>query len=335
MSVFPNVFFGPEDAFGRYRGTLALHESSFTLRLSAAFFSAFRPKPSCLNASVRSLCYSRFPAGHPWGALSIPSESGSWRRNVRHVMSQKAPGVFDRLARRQLVGSVLSGCGGPGYSGGRASVRGMCVSSDRVGEKKVCAGGPNLDWCCSCPAEGVAQTRRFLCRSSIASGDRAVTPHGEGHSVEGKGTKLEGTLCKPSYQVSAPTAGQDKTRARGRGTNGQRGKEEVTYPEGNDGRGEAARKQAEELADRARTAESMWQTWVPERNWGLNSPVFWLLLVVVIALHEINERRDRDRANSVTAADETEAYLREEVEIKRQARRTEEKRATKTVTVEN
>nr|CEL70837.1 TPA: hypothetical protein BN1204_065125 [Neospora caninum Liverpool] len=78
---------------------------------------------------------------------------------------------------------------------------------------------------------------------------------------------------------------------------------------------------AEELAEKARVAETLWQTCVPERSWGLTSPVFWVLLVAVVVLHEINDKRDRERANSRTVADETEAELREQVAKTRAKRR--------------
>nr|CEL78524.1 TPA: hypothetical protein BN1205_002755 [Toxoplasma gondii VEG] len=161
---------------------------------------------------------------------------------------------------------------------------------------------------------GVSAVRSFPNCCRLSCGVSRATLHSFSHTANPQDgreaqsvTKADGALNENKLTRETPDAVSDTLR-------------------NNEGLGQEndqKRKKAEELAENARMAESLWQTFVPERSWGLTSPVFWVLLVAVIALHEINEKRDRERANSRTAADETEANLREEVEKARARRRRE------------
>eukprot|EP01068_Selenidium_serpulae_P007238 Selendium_serpulae@DN4654_c0_g1_i2.p1 len=74
-----------------------------------------------------------------------------------------------------------------------------------------------------------------------------------------------------------------------------------------------------EAAERHKRAHEMWQTWVPERQWGLTSPAFWVLLVLVAILHYHNVKNDRIQELDTTI-DANELARREEVKRKRQKR---------------
>ncbi|PHJ16461.1 hypothetical protein CSUI_009723 [Cystoisospora suis] len=280
------------------------------------------PRPDDGKAQLLVLSSSRLPDGPArvpfsrWVALRPRTE----RKNGEPSPPWNGPSVISSRECRHQFGAtkVLSGRDKPWLSPDRTHPPQVCVSEDQIREDASCGKRRRSGWFVFCPHEVFGRTRFFGCVSGTRGGDRTT----DLQSVGSKNAKSEVTQCQSREQVGW-SAGRDNTRGEKSGPGRRDEKEKAEIVGENGGGGEAANKRAEELADKARTAESMWQTFVPEKNWGLTSPVFWILLVLVIVLHQINEKRDRDRDRSVTAADEAEARLREEVEMKR-ARRTKE-----------
>eukprot|EP00918_Siedleckia_nematoides_P090099 GHVU01198017.1.p2 GENE.GHVU01198017.1~~GHVU01198017.1.p2 ORF type:complete len:180 (+),score=39.80 GHVU01198017.1:353-892(+) len=88
---------------------------------------------------------------------------------------------------------------------------------------------------------------------------------------------------------------------------------------------EEKRKRALAAAAAAKESERLWDTFVPDRNWGLTSPMFWVLLVLVVTLHMYNRRKDREREAVESEASIRDRALREEAEAKRKERQDEMK----------
>lgn len=78
------------------------------------------------------------------------------------------------------------------------------------------------------------------------------------------------------------------------------------------------------LAEEARRAQRLWETLVPERNWGLNSPAFWAMLVLLVTLHLYNNNREEKlaRENSDRTLEE-QVMLRRALEARDRRRRTQ------------
>eukprot|EP00923_Selenidium_pygospionis_P006540 GHVN01011246.1.p1 GENE.GHVN01011246.1~~GHVN01011246.1.p1 ORF type:complete len:249 (-),score=56.77 GHVN01011246.1:497-1243(-) len=74
-----------------------------------------------------------------------------------------------------------------------------------------------------------------------------------------------------------------------------------------------------EAAERHKRAHELWQTFVPEKSWGLTSPAFWLMLCLVVTLHLYNNKRDKKRETEALN-EKSEVERRNEVERKRQKR---------------
>lgn len=75
------------------------------------------------------------------------------------------------------------------------------------------------------------------------------------------------------------------------------------------------RRRAIDAGERAKAAEELWDTFVPDRKMGLQSPMFWVLLVLCVVLHFINEARDK--SSGITAGDVEEERLRKDAMEKR------------------
>lgn len=80
-------------------------------------------------------------------------------------------------------------------------------------------------------------------------------------------------------------------------------------------------------AERAKQAESMWHTFVPERSWGIRSPAFWILLVLVLMLHQYNEATARRMGLNKEFTDEERAKRKraDEKRMKRLAEKESER----------
>ncbi|UVC49664.1 hypothetical protein MACK_003774 [Theileria orientalis] len=80
----------------------------------------------------------------------------------------------------------------------------------------------------------------------------------------------------------------------------------------NNDRGSSDDDEGKNQASKARMSQRLWDTLVPERNWSLLSPQFWVLLVATISLYTYNRvnnkhsdktkallDRERDRHNEI------------------------------------
>lgn len=86
---------------------------------------------------------------------------------------------------------------------------------------------------------------------------------------------------------------------------------------------EAERLRRLRLAEDARRSEQVWNILVPERNWSLGSPAFWILLLLLVSLHMYNNRREESQARENALRSEEElAMLRRAVEAREKRRQT-------------